>query len=343
MTKGKRSWLIPQNRRGWRNAALRLILVGGLTMVGLFAMTRMPGTSHRGPLPPLTPAEREIAAGLRRHVAALAGTIGERNVWRPGSMDQAAAAITFRLQELGYAVNRQEFSAYGTPVANIEVERRGTRRPEEILVIGAHYDTVLNSPGANDNGSGVAALLELARLLQREVVGRTIRLVAFANEEPPFYFTGEMGSHRYAARCKARNETIVGMLALETMGCYTDIPASQRYPWPFGLFYPERGDFIAMVGNLRSRSLVRQVIASFRQHARFPAEGLAAPGFFYGIGWSDHWSFWEHGYPALMVTDTAFFRSPVYHTTEDTPEKLDYERLARVVAGIARVVPDLAR
>lgn len=338
-----RSWLMPRNRSGWRNAAIRLVVLGGLLMLGLFAMTRMPGTSYRGPLPPLMPAEREIAAGLRRHVFALAGEIGERNIWRPGSMEQAAHYLTLTLQGLGYTVQRQEFTAYTTAVANLAVERRGTRQPEEIVVLGAHYDTVLQSPGANDNGSGVAALLELARLLRGKQPGRTIRLVAFANEEPPFYFTKEMGSYRYAARCKTRGETIVAMLSLETMGCYADTPGSQRYPWPFGLFYPNRADFIAMVGNLQSRALVRQVTGGFRQHAQFPAEGLAAPGFLHGIGWSDHWSFWEQDYPALMATDTAFFRSPFYHTPQDTPEKLDYERLARVVAGFGRVVSDFTR
>lgn len=312
-------------------------------MLGFFAMTRMPGTSHRGPLPPLSPAEAEIAAGLHHQVQVLAGGVGERNIWRHGSMDKAASHIASTLEGLGYTVNRQEVTAYGVRAVNLEVERRGTHLPEELLVVGAHYDTVLHSPGANDNGSGVAALLELARLLRHQQPGRTIRLLAFANEEPPFYFTKEMGSHHYAARCKDRGEKIIGMLALETMGCYADSPGSQRYPWPFSLFYPDRADFIAMVGNLQSRTLVRKVTGSFRRHARFPAEGLAAPGFLYGIGWSDHWSFWEQGYQALMVTDTAFFRSPHYHTPRDTPEKLDYERLARVVAGLGRVVVELAR
>lgn len=312
-------------------------------MLGLFAMTRMPGTSYRGPLPPLSPSEAEIAAGLRQQVLALAGAIGERNIWRPGSMDKAATHIAATLEGLGYTVNRQQLTAYGADAVNLEVALHGRNQPAEILVIGAHYDTVLHSPGANDNGSGVAALLELARLLRHRQPGRTIRLVAFANEESPFYFTKEMGSHQYAARCKARGEKIIGMLALETMGYYADTPGSQRYPWPFGLFYPNRADFIAMVGNLPSRALVRHVTAGFRQHAKFPAEGLAAPGFVYGIGWSDHWSFWEQGYPALMVTDTAFFRSPYYHTPQDSPEKLDYERLARVVAGLGQVVLDLAR
>ena len=312
-------------------------------MLGLLAMTRMPGISHQGPLPPLSPAEHELAANLRHHVTVLAGEIGERSIWQPGSMAKAASHLTATLAGFGYTVVRQEVAAYGAAAVNLAVELPGRERPEEILILGAHYDTVRHCPGANDNGSGVAALLELARLLRREQPARTIRLVAFANEEPPFYFTREMGSYLYAARCKAQGEKIVAMLALETMGSYNDAPGSQRYPWPFALCYPEQANFIAMVGNLRSRALVRRVTGSFRQHARFPAEGLAAPALLHGVGWSDHWSFWEHGYPALMVTDTAFFRSAAYHTPQDTPEKLDYDRLARVVAGLARVTLDLAR
>lgn len=341
MTATNRSWLMPSTWRGWRNASLRLLLFGVVLMLGIFAMTRMPGSSHRGPLPPLTPAERELATRLRGHVAALAGAIGERNIWRPGSLERAAAYITATLEAAGYRVARQELIAYGRPAANLEVEVAGSREPESILVVGAHYDTVLHSPGADDNGSGAAALLALARLLRKEPPACTVRLVAFANEEPPFYFSAQMGSHHYAARAKKRGEKIFAMLALESLGYYRTEPGSQRYPWPFGLFYPKRADFIAMVGNLDSRALVRQVVGSFREHAPFPAEGLAAPGFLHGIGWSDHWSFWEHGYPALMVTDTAFFRSPFYHTAEDTPETLDYERLARVVQGLATVVAEL--
>lgn len=343
MAHTNRSWLMPRSRRDWGLAIIRLLVIGGLLMFGLLVMTRMPGPSYRGPLPPLAPAEREIRANLQHHVLALAGEIGERNIWRPGSLDQAACHIASTLEGLGYTVSRQDVTAYGAPAINLAVELRGGRRPEKIVVVGAHYDTVHGSPGANDNGSGVAALLELARLLRHQQAGRTVRLVAFANEEPPFYFTTDMGSHRYAARCKAHGEKIVAMLALETMGCYSDAPGSQRYPWPLGLCYPSRANFIAMVGNLASRDLVRRVTGSFRQHTRFPAEGLAAPGFMHGVGWSDHWSFWEQGYPALMVTDTAFFRSPFYHTPQDTPEKLDYARLARVVAGLGQVVLDLAR
>jgi Zn-dependent M28 family amino/carboxypeptidase len=151
-----------------------------------------------------------------------------------------------------------------------------------------------------------------------------------------------MGSNRYAGRARARGERIKAMLALETIGYYTDQPGSQRYPFPFGLFYPDTGNFIGVVGNLASRRLVRQALAAFRATTAFPSEGVAAPGRMKGVHWSDHWSFWQAGFPAVMVTDTALYRYPHYHSASDTPEKLDYAGLARVTGGLAEVVTALA-
>jgi Zn-dependent M28 family amino/carboxypeptidase len=305
-------------------------------------VTEMPGSSYRGPLAPLTGEELAIRACLREHVARLAGEIGERNVWRHPALEAAARYLEEVFARLGYVSAAQSFASAGKPVRNLAVERPGGTRPEEIVLVGAHYDSALGSPGANDNGSGVAALLEIARLLKDRTVGRTVRLVAFVNEEPPFYRSREMGSLRYAERARERGERIVAMLSLETIGYYTDAPGSQRYPWPLGLFYPDTGDFVGFVGNLGSRALVRRALAAFRRHAAFPSQGVAAPAWVMGVGWSDHWSFWQAGYPAIMVTDTAFLRYVHYHGATDTPEQLDYDRTARVVAGLARMVEDLA-
>ncbi|MEK6200945.1 MAG: M20/M25/M40 family metallo-hydrolase [Desulfobulbaceae bacterium] len=246
------------------------------------------------------------------------------------------------LTDLGHTVQHQEFRTCEITSVNLEVEIRGRLYPEEIIVVGAHYDTALDSPGANDNGSGVAALLELARLLNDSSPQRTVRLVAFANEETPFFFSNTMGSTFYAARCRDRKENIVAMLSLETIGYYSDEAGSQHYPFPFSIFYPDTANFIAFVGNIRSRQLVRQTIKAFRNHSRFPSEGLAAPSFISGVGWSDHHSFWRMGYPAIMVTDTAFYRYASYHTSADTPEKLDYERMARVVTGLVPTLLELS-
>ena len=258
-------------------------------------------------------------------------------------MDDAGKYIEDQLKRCGLAVVRQNYQSEGTTVANIEAERIGTDRPDEIIVVGAHYDSVIGSPGANDNGSGVAALLEIAAIISARTLPRTVRLVAFVNEEPPFFMTPEMGSRVYARRARLSGDRIIAMFSLETIGCYIESAGSQRYPFPLSVFYPDTGNFIGFVSNLASRHLLRRVLASFRTHTQFPSEGAAAPAWLTGIGWSDHWSFWQENYPAIMVTDTALFRYPQYHTRQDTPEKVNYAYLARVVNGIGRVVVDLAQ
>jgi hypothetical protein len=310
----------------------------------LWWMTGMPGRSHRGLLAPLSGAEQDIRRRLEAHVRVLAGEIGERNVWQPEALAYAARYLEERLRESGYAVAREGFTAAAVDVHNLVVERRGVRRPDEIVVIGAHYDSVMGTPGANDNATGTAALLEIARGLMhaQPAPDRTVRCVFFVNEEPPFYLTGEMGSLVHARLARERGDAIVAMLSIETIGYYTEAERSQHYPFPFGLLYPSQGNFVGFVGNLGSRRLVRRAIGAFRGAAAFPSEGVAAPAFIPGIGWSDHWSFWQHGYPAAMVTDTAVFRYGPYHTRADTPEKVSYDALARVVAGLERVVADLA-
>ena len=169
-----------------------------------------------------------------------------------------------------------------------------------------------------------------------------MRFVAFVNEEPPFFQTNEMGSLVYAKSCRERGDKIVAMLSLETMGCFSSEHESQKYPFPMGLFHPSRGNFIGFVGNIASTGLVRRCVRVFRAHASFPSEGGALPGALPGIGWSDHWSFWQAGYPALMVTDTGPFRYAHYHTAADSPDKVDYDRLSRVVGGLDQVISDLA-
>ena len=208
------------------------------------------------------------------------------------------------------------------------------------LVIGAHYDSYFHAPGANDNGTGVAGVLELARLLS-DLRGRSalrIRLVLFVNEEPPYFKTEYMGSLVYARRLKESGEAVLGMFALETLGFYSDVEHSQRYPPPLGLLYPTTGNFVAFVGLISSRAFLRDTVASFRASAAFPSVGGTAPGFIPGIDWSDHWSFEQVGIPALMITDTAPFRYPHYHTAADSPDKVDYDRLARVISGLEQVI-----
>jgi len=272
----------------------------------------------------------------------LATTIGERNVWHPEQLRAAAEYIERTFREYGHEPAMLPYAVHGQDVRNIEVTIPGTTKASEIVVIGAHYDSVRGTVGANDNASGTAAVLELARLLRGKRLARTARLVAFVNEEPPFFQTESMGSLVYARLCKRRGDNVVAMFTPETIGYYSDVKGSQKYPFPFNLFYPSTGNFIAFVGNTTSRPLLTRSLSSFRRHAKFPSQGAALPGSIEGIGWSDHWSFWQEGWPAFMVTDTAPFRYPHYHKTTDTPDKIDYARTARVVIGLERVAEDLA-
>ena len=289
-----------------------------LVAVTLWYVVAMPGSAYRGALE-FSADEKALAARLRAHVEALAA--GERNV----DLERAAGYIA---RELG-SVREHAFASGGRTVRNIETGAGS-------IVVGAHYDSVPGSPGADDNASGVAVLIELARM------GLPARFIAFANEEMPYFETEEMGSQVWAREAARRGERIGAMLSLEMLGYYRDAPGTQHYPPPFGWLYPDRADFIGFVGDLGARRLVRRAIDAFRRHARFPSEGVAAPAFIPGVTWSDHWSFRRHGYAAIMVTDTAFNRYPHYHRATDTPEKLDYLRMARVTLGLAAVIKELA-
>ena len=304
-------------------------------------MISMPGQSFSGPLPRPDAGEFEVAKRAERRIRALASEIGERNLGNYDALCAAARYLEKELRAMGYDVRSQEYLLQGRGVRNLEVELLGRSLPDEIVLVGAHYDSAPGTPGADDNASGVAALLELARAYRGKSFSRTLRLAFFTNEEPPFFWTEDMGSFVCARRCRERGERIVAMLSLETIGYFSEAEGSQSYPFPFSLFYPRRGDFLGFVGNLSSRSLVRQAIRVFRDAVSMPSEGVAAPGWIPGIYWSDQWSFWKMGYPGIMVTDTAPFRNPNYHLPGDTPEKIDFFRLARVVKGLAAVVEDL--
>lgn len=303
---------------------------------------KSPGKSHRGPLPEADEHLRSLAAELRKHVVHIAEEIGERNIRRrPRELAMAADWIEAELAAMGYKVKRQEYDVSGVTCCNLEAEILGAKLPQEIVVIGAHYDSVPGTPGANDNGSGVAAMLSLARRFAQQKTDRTLRFVAFVNEEPPYFQTKDMGSWVYAKACRKRNEKVTAMLSLETIGYYDDREGSQKYPPLFSLLYPSTGNFIGFVGNMASAELVGQVVATFREHEKFPSEAGAFPEAIPGVGFSDQWSFWQEGYPALMVTDTAMFRYPHYHEPEDTVDKIDFERTARVVRGLGSVVSGL--
>lgn len=330
---------------GIRVAALLTVftLLFAIPAGALLWMTSVPGRSHQGPLPPLTAEQGELATRLKGHVHAVASE--PHNVAHPEALERSALYIERSLAAIGYEVARQPFDTDGQKVRNIEAVIEPTGPDSPTLVVGAHYDSYSDAPGANDNGTGTAAVIELARLLA-DLRGKSalrIRLVLFVNEEPPHFRTERMGSLVYARRLKRSGERILGMFSLETLGFYSDAPHSQHYPSPLDMLYPDKGDFVAFVGQTSSRAFVRRTIGSFRDLTPFPSVGGAAPGIMQGIGWSDHWSFEQVGIPALMVTDTAPFRYPHYHSPQDTPDKVDHERLARIVSGLERMIRSWAR
>ncbi|BAT60851.1 aminopeptidase YwaD precursor [Variibacter gotjawalensis] len=326
--------------------AFAVLVVGSVTLyASLIYFTTVPGTPHIGPLPPLTAEERNLADALRRHVEVIAAR--EHNLDHPEELEKVALYIESVLGDYGYVVNRHGYEVDKKPVRNIEatIEPSAAATDPAVIVVGAHYDSARGTPGANDNATGTASVLELARMLSglRGTTDKRIRLVLFVNEEPPYFYTTQMGSWHYAAMLSTRKERVIAMYSLETLGFYSDEPGSQSYPPPLGLIYSQPGNFVSFVGMLNSRPLVQESIKSFREHTKFPTIGGAAPGYIPGITWSDHWSFSNHGFQALMITDTATFRYPHYHEPTDTPDKVNFESHARVTKGIERVIRDAAK
>lgn len=303
----------------------------------------MPGRSFKGTLSELTPHEKDVAVRLRSHVDALAVGIGVRHAAVSDSLRRAAKYVLVQFIRRGFAVTMEPFQFDGVTQQNVVAEIIGRRHPEEIIVIGAHYDTVLNSAGADDNASGIAALLEIASMLKDIPMDRTVRFVAFPNEEYHGEDWRNMGSYHHAKRSFERGDNVVGMISLEMLGYFSNEPDSQKYPFPFNLFYPDRGNFIGFVGNNKSRAWVREVIGNFRELADFPSEGAAPPERFEDIARSDHWAFWQFDCPALMVTDTSNFRFPHLHGMDDTPDKLDFDAMSRITVGMAKVIVRLAQ
>lgn len=285
---------------------------------------------------------KTIEQQLQKHVYHLADEIGERNILHPQALHAAEVYISQVWHKQGYTVEKQEYQEEGVRCANLEINHQGSSHPEQIILIGAHYDSVTGSPGANDNASGVAVLLELSRLLRSSSTEKTIRFVAFTNEEPPFFFTGRQGSRIYAESVRQRGDDIRLMVALETMGYFNNEPDSQSYPPLFNFFYPDRANFISMVSNYGSRKLMLRLAKAFRNSTEFPLEHVSTFSFIPGVSWSDHLSFWINRYRAMMITDTAFYRYPYYHTAQDTAEKLNYDKLAQVCDGLSKALLILA-
>ena len=301
---------------------------------------RSPGQQN-----PSSERDSLLQARLRQHVDMLAGVIGPRHVHRPGTTEATTAYIEKQIAEIGRVPRRERFDAGPMEVANLIVECTGTKRPDEVIILGAHYDTDPATPGADDNASAVAMLIEVVRMLRDVEFKRTVRFIAFACEEVPHFYTDTMGSQVHAQGCRARGECIVGMICLEMVGYFTDAANSQGVPpgipkvvrWLF----PKRGNFLASVGNMKSIPLVIGFRSGFKRASRLPLFSIALPERIREIRLSDNGPFWDAGYPALMITDTSFLRNPHYHLPSDTIETLDFERLAQGTLGVAGAIKHL--
>lgn len=321
-----------------------LLAIGILFLVaGCAGENRM--TKAERNLPDGRSSDRDLPTRLREDVTAIATTIGPRDlVSDPEALETCARWIETRFATAtGRQVIRESFAVGSKSARNVYVDVPGITAPEEIVIVGAHYDSIPGCPAANDNGSGIAATLELARHFGKRQYARTVRYIAFVNEEPPYFLSSTMGSVVHAAGCRSRGEKIAGMISLETIGYFSDLPGSQRYPAP-GLeeLFPSTGNFIALVGNAKQQAFVDRVGNAMKAGNHIPVQSASVPAELAGVGWSDHWSFWQQGYNAAMVTDTAPFRYPHYHKKTDTPDKIDYVRFAGVVGAVADAVVDLA-
>lgn len=332
-----------------------LLSITALLVLLYFIFLRMPGLHAEG----IQTVDKELAQILKADVLYLSETIGPRSFHKYKALTDTANYISDEFRKTGLEVKRHDYKIKTEEIGksylntgfspdqvftNISAELKGTEKPDEIIIIGAHYDSVCisNCKGADDNASGVAATLTLARKLAGHPMKKTIRFMAFVNEEPPFFHTKTMGSMVYAEKCRVENKKIIGMIAFDTIGYYSDKENSQKYPPPLNRLYPSKGNFIAFVGGMNSVLFLRDCITKFRKNSSFPSEGAAVPFFVPGSDWSDHWAFAQLGYNAIMITNTAMNRTPYYHTAGDTHDKLDYDRMALLVDGVGKMLAELA-
>ncbi|ALP52002.1 hypothetical protein Tel_01965 [Candidatus Tenderia electrophaga] len=280
---------------------------------------------------------------LKYHVQSLAGEIGERHTGRHHALQQAADYISRQWLAMGYEVERQAFKARGKDVENLQVTRRGVKSPDDIILVCAHYDSAKDCPGANDNASGIAALLELSRYFARVDPDRSVRFVALTNEKPPFHGTEKSGSWIYAHQARQRSDNIRSAVILESLGYYNNTLGSQLYPALMGAFYPKQANFVAMTSNLASMRTMHRFARCFKKHCSLLCEPMIAPNFLPWVKWSDNSPFWLNGYHAFMVSDTSLYRYPFYNSPRDTPEKIDYQCLTFVTVGLAETLEAYAK
>lgn len=318
--------------------AILALLIGGVALFG-FYVSDVPGTSAHGALPPSNEDERALATRLTAHIESLAHEIGERSASRGDALLRTRDYIEGQLRKTGVAFVEQEFGRGGV---NVVVEIEGHGAGTEAIVIGAHYDTASRTPGADDNATGVAALLEIAARARPAGYSRTLHLVFFDRGAGRYAGTEDSGSRAWTRLARSKGEQVVAMLSLDALGCYLGETGTQSRPFPLAFFHPSRGNYVLFAGDFGSRQLMRSCAGMFRATASFPCEGAALPGWFPGLDASDHAAFRAEGWPAIVVTDTGSSRSSDVGQMSDTPDRLDYDSMSRVVNALVRVVEGLA-
>ena len=331
-------WAVSLLRR-WATPLVLAVATGALSAAAAWGLSALdappaplPGTSFDGPARALSLEERALREQLREDVRALV-VLGERSTRRPASLLAAERGLSERLTAMRFTPERQTYRADGVECANVIVDVG--REAGHQLLIGAHYDSAAGSPGANDNASGVAVLLALARSLSERAPDRWVRLVFFVNEEPPHFRSPSMGSHVYAREAEVAGLLPARVVVLDSVGFYSSAPRSQRFPTARLLQrFGDRGDFVALVAEEASEPFLFELGAAFRAHAELPSRGGAFPAQLAGVAWSDHASFWRYGVPSVLVSDTAAFRDPAYHRHTDRGAQIDYDSLTRLTVGL---------
>lgn len=313
---------------------LPLLVVGTAASYVLYRLTQPVGPG--GLFTPVA-APRAVPARLEQMVRKLAVEFPDRTFDNTPRLEGAAIYVESQLSALGFAVESQRFEAQGRSYRNLVVKLGPDT--QDVLVVGAHYDVAGEQPGADDNASGVAGLIELARLLKGQELRQRVELVAYANEEPPFFRTPYMGSAIHAKALKTTGRRASLMLSLECIGYFSDEPGSQQHPLRLlNAIYPTTGNFISLVGFYQDGEVSRQVKTAMQSTSGLPVYSINAPGFVVGVDFSDHLNYWNEGFVGMMVTDTAFYRNKAYHTPQDTADRLDYRRMAQVVDGVRAAV-----
>src|SRR5215510_15804444 len=326
---------------------MRVVIRAAVVTAGLVLAALLGGlawiSQPIGWAPSAAPVERIDSRRLETHVRMLAETLAPRHWKRQDNLDRAAAYVGAQLAEAGARVTGQVYAVEGAGRYRNVTGSFGPEGGERVLV-GAHYDAAGPLPGADDNASGVAGLLELARLLGNRQLPMRVELVAYTLEEPPFFRSEQMGSAMHAKSLKREGAVVRVMFALEMIGYFSDARDSQHYPSSaFSLYYPTEGNFISVVGKIGDGMLVRRIKKAMTGATSLPVYSINATRLIPGVDLSDHSSYWREGYPAVMITDTAFYRNSNYHTRDDTAERLDYRRMSQAVEGVFAAVVDMTR